>query len=354
MSSILSRFPLYRIDTSQSQVTQALNTATTYLAYSFVALGSKFLSSFRIRISGVTGTLTNISCELQGQDASGNPSGTAIETVTVTSSLPTGATNFTFTFAGTTQFTDGGLYWFVIKNNTPTPASNNFTVLWTTSCMPLTFGLTQTGGGGYGKAHTTDGTTWITPQNQIGGFLIGFTDTTYSGMIVSSLQGDPTNKIYDTREAGLQFTSPAGATMRVVGVSCHIRKVLSPTGNLTVKLYTGNPPSGAITSASSLIPGNVPTSGASFTFWFPEGSVPISIPASTLVTITMKDTAADDASNYYACQGENLLDTSTEALACLPWNGTARQAIYNGSTWSTSTTIVPNMGLILDPTSPFL
>lgn len=342
----------HQFSSSASQYTQALNTATTYQAFSYPKIGTSYFTSFEIRVSAVTGTLTNISLEVQA-DASGVPSNTALETVTVTSSLPTGATNFTFTGAGTTSLTDGAIYWYVLKNNTPTPASNYYSVQYMTghvSSALVSSGATN----GYAKAVSTDGTNWTLGVGGITGTIVGYSDASYDGLAsVNALA--TSDKAYGTHEAGIQWTTPANVKYNVAGVGIYVRKGSSPTGNLTAKLYTGGggatPPTFKATSSTAYAPATVSAAGQVLAFFF---SSPQSIDPSTVVTFTLKDTAADDSSNYYYLMGMSMYDTGATSLSLLPGQGTAVAIGYDGASWSTSTSVIPKVTLILDATTPYL
>ena len=352
MSTVTGRIIVGPVwNASFTQLSSALNTATTYLGYSVQQNATKTIQTVEIYVSAVAGTLTNISCELQA-DSSGSPSGTALETVTVTSGLPTGAGAFTFTFAGTTSMTYGSLYWLVFKNNTPTQASNNYTIQHVHSIWRGFSGETTTTDGGFQRSLTTDGSTWTGRAANSAGFLIGYTDSTYDGIALNNVTSDSTNLVYGTQEVGIQFTAPSQVGYNVVGIGMSLTRNGSPTGNLAAKLWTGGGGASApslLATTQSLAPGQL-TNVNYYIFLF---SSPQVLSPGVVVTVTMNNSAADSSSNCYKAVGWVPFDTSSGSKSTWPFQGTVLEIINNNGTWSTSTGLLPEICLLLDSSTPF-
>jgi len=350
------------LEQAAAQVSLGLTTDTIYVSFNVIGDGTYLKSAEFYGV--VSGTLnTSISCQLQA-DAAGVPSGSSLETSAITSSFPTGSGAITFTFAGTTQMTNGATYHFVLKNGSTTPGTNYVTYYW----LKNYFGPSMIGATGgkppYSALTTTDGSAWTVSSVSTVGFLISYATasggavTHYDGVPAYNRYLDSTNQAYGTNEVGGQFIVPNyGTALRVVGVALNGYRQATPTGNLSVHLWAGSAtPTAPLTIAytTSYAPGQITTANGVMFFLFSAVQV---INPNTIVTVTFFDSATDSSSNCYRAVGFVLFDTGAGALSTLPWGGTAVEAWCTSCTttpsWNTSTTNIVPVSLLLDPAQPF-
>ena len=343
------------ISPSNGSAALNLNAAATWMSFGFVpefGASTKQVSKVRIRLSGVTGTLgaTDLSCDLCA-DSSGVPnSGSPIESRNTVTATPTGVGWVEFTgFTATSTITRGVRYHFVIKNGNGTPASNYPTVAWY-SANTGPFPATAISSWGWSKVHTVDsGTNWTSTlqQNVSGGVRIEYSDGSFEGFPLTTITNTGSAVgVYAAREYGVEFTTPANATVNAIGALFFMSKVGTPTNGVRCRLYTGGTPS--LQATSDVIPvANIGTSAAWVKFTF---SSAISITGGTVVTLVMGTSSGGDSSNYFRGYYAGI-DNDADDKALMPFG--AYRAAYLDSTWSYDDTVCLFGGLILDTSGEY-
>jgi hypothetical protein len=324
----------------------SFNSANAMAAYGFLAKQSKTLSKVLVYVNGVTGTLgaNDIVCDLYSTNTTtGNPNASIQSRNTVTS-VPTGATWVEVT-GFTSSLTAGTYYYLVFRNANGTPASNYWNASWTYSYGgPFIYTTNYTIGKGnsYFVIKSTDGgSTWSTTDGNVAPAMrLEYSDGTFDGL--PALR-DPsvtyeTQGAYGANEIGARITIPSGVSLRVIGIVAWIGKIGSPSGNLTFRIRKseGTP----IDTAA--IPGAL----VALNYFRAYFSSVQTMDAGTW-QVTLKDSATDDASNYFRLSSPYLMQNSAGSQGLFPFGG-FRKAYYNGSTWTYTDTRLFNMGLILD------
>ncbi len=322
---------------------QALNTANTWLAFSFVPDITRTFNEFRFNVSAVAGSLasTDITVDLYS-DSAGKPN-VSIEgpkTVNVTGAGWFTATGFS------TSCTGGTPYWCVIKNVNGTPASNNCTIAWVTGLMPLylaniSYGFnetkTTTGAGGFATATTN-----------ISGPRFGFADG-YMGQPFSTI-GASADLVYGVRESGVVWTSPANSDILVKGIAFTVRSVTgSPVGparfglrvGADAAVYTNSPPNNNPFNTNDVV-----------TLYFSSN---VRVRANTVCRATLADASgnSDTSSNAYKLV-EVTMDSDSNSAALMPFLGTAMKTYTtDGTNFTDTATAIFPFELLLDTDGPF-
>lgn len=345
-----------------------LNAAATWLAYQFVPDQAKALSTARAYLLLKTGTpaTTDCTCDLYS-DSSGVP-GTSLESHAADSVPASG--NWMQWSGFATALTAGAAYWLVFKNANATPASNFPTYQWVASAagavagvMPLGVGQYQLSGGlfGWNKVHTTNsGAAWATGiMNGVGGFRLGFSDSTYAGFPSSgstrpSSSSGTADGSFGKQEAGVRFNLPAGITFNVRGAWMPVVKNGTP-GNLSFKLWQGS----TLLAQTAAVPAANVTSalpGDAYCAYFSSAQAISS--AGNPYRLTFADTtAADTSSNRY----NSFLvswDGDANSQTLKPMAGSLQETVTADNTASppvftdTPTNLFP-FALLLDTGGPF-
>jgi hypothetical protein len=324
----------------------SFNASTSRAAYGFLAKQSKTLSKVLVYVSGVTGTLgaNDIVCDLYSTNTTtGNPNASIQSRNTVTS-VPTGTTWVEVT-GFTSSLTAGTYYYLVFRNANGTPASNYWNASWTYSYGgPFSYTTNYTIGKGnsYFVLKSTDGgSTWSTGDGNVAPAMrLEYSDGTFDGLPALA---DPsatyeTQGAYGANEIGARITIPSGVSLRVIGVVAFTGKIGSPTGNLTFRIRKAE---GTPTDTAA-----IPSALLGNTYFRAYFSTVQTMDAGTW-QVTLKDSAADDASNYFKLTAPYLMHNSAASQGLFPFGG-FRKAYYNGSTWTYTDTRLFCMGLILD------
>lgn len=321
---------------------QGLTTANTYYSMAFVATATKTLSKVRVFISTVTGTLGtgDFRCDIYSDDAStGKPSSSLVSSTTITA-VPTSSSWLEFT--GFSQaLTVGVRYHAVFRNLNASPASNNFTINHAVSGpMELSSGSTSWGWSTYRS--TDAASSWAQLYSRIMGLRLVMSDGTFMGLPVENALEDnsATYAVYQTRELGVRFTSPANAKLNVLGGGLMIRQVTTPTNRARLKLYVG----GTLVATSHTVGG---TSAAInyFSALFPST---VTIDAGSDVRLVIsEDTNSDTSTNRYT-SGYVRWENTAGSLADKPCEGTVQWTYFNGTSWAEVANFVPAFVLILD------
>lgn len=292
-----------------------MSTADYFIAYSVFNRTAKVLSKIRFYASG-TGVVNSVTVELQADDGAGAPSGTALDSATITSFDNTIAWREA-TFTGAVSLTAGATYWLVIKNTTASPGSNYPSVTFGYGMMPPYVNTDASQVRLAKKSTTNAGSSWANQVGTCACYMVGFTDGTWFG--VPAISGGYFNitgvdRAYTGVELGGVGLTPDDVSLNVVGVWAWVRRVLSP-GNLQFKLYAGN----SLLAQSLNVPqAQTSTSAVAVNGFFARNIV---IPPKTLIRLTITSDSGDNASNYYYLSGQTC-DTNYPDNAPSPFNYT--------------------------------
>lgn len=347
---MINRDPLFRqliyptyINATPAINTAAMNSATYFMGFSLITRFAQTFNKFRFYATG-TGTNVTVQVELQADNGAGSPSGTALDTGTLTFSSNTAQWREVSNFSGYT-LTPGQLYWVVVKNITATPASNYPTVTFSYGQMPIWVNTDATQCRFYKKA-TSDGSTWGSAAGTVASIMFGFSDGSWVGSpVVTSayFSTSGVDRAYTGVELGGVMTTPDNVMLNVVGIWGWIRKIGSP-GDLQLKLYLGQ---SLFAQCIDVPAAQTSTSAASISGFF---SRPVVLPPKAKIRIMHTSTAGDNTSNYYYLSGQtydsnypdnapSVVDTYTR-LASGTFTDTAGKC--------------PAMALLLDGANPFL
>lgn len=333
-------FP-FQITTTPGSGTLALNTATTYIAFSLLVRKAVTFNKFRFYSSG-TGTVT-VGVELQADNGSSSPSGTALDSGTITTYPTSGQWRECNNFTGYT-LTPGATYWVVIKNTSATPESNYPTVTFNYGMMPPWVNTDAVQVRNFKKS-TTDGTTWASGVATTAGVLFGFTNGTWMGVAATTggyFYTSGVDRAYSGVEIGAVGLTPDFAYLNVIGIWGWIRRVLNP-GDLQLKLYSGT---SLIGQCIDVPEAQVNTGAAAISGFFPSN---VLVPPKTIFRMTLTATAGDNASNYYYTSGQNC---DTDYPDNMPSNLQETRGV--GGVFTDTAGRVPAMALLLDGNQPFV
>lgn len=337
-------------------VTTALNAAANWLAYSFSPEANKTVNKIRVFASAVGGTLaaSDLTCDIY-TDVAGVPGASLSSTATVTAT-PTGAAWVEFT--GLTQAVTGGTqYWSVLKNLNGTPGTNFPTYLHGASNTGSSSSFAQ-GSMLWGRnkvATVNSGVAWATSvRNNTFGWRIDFSDGTFLGEPCQGVgqAAGASAAVYLTRETGVVFVSPGGASLNVRGIAMCMAKALSPAGNLRFQIYSGTT---LLATTLSIPAANVPTSPFWMQAYFSANQV---IAPGTTVRVTAGTTSGGDVSNSYQ-SSEYTLNNDANSKALFPFGtlanptNVAKKTYFDGSTWTDTDTALLPFALILDSDGEF-
>ncbi len=345
--------------TTQAAATVQLN-ASTWMAMGFVPDRDRTLSTARVYVSAVAGTLgaSDIVCDLYANGGTnGVPSASATESARTPTATINGAGWYTFT-GFSTALTAGQTYWLVFRNVNGTPASNNCTFRQVTGLggdPTLGSPAAQTRNAWGRTVSTNSGGTWGSISGHTG-LRVGYADGTFDGYplhnIAIAAVGDG---VYAARESGVRFTAPPGANLSVVGAALLLaNRTGTPTGQPRFGLWTGDAPvlRGYTAPMPSAVTASMGSRWAALYF-----DAPIVVRAGETVRLTLAETSNADASTNRYNNTEFSADTDADSLPLLPWNGTCQKTYFDGSTWTDSalgTSLFPHALLLADDGfSPF-
>jgi len=283
-----------------------LNSATAAAAYSIIGNG-KTLTGIRLNLSAINGTVngSNVQVSLCG-DTNAAPNATCDNTTTLASgTISAGVKDFTVSKA----LTFGTTYWVVVKNLNSTPTTNYPTIRAITNSTGQWNG-TDVRTHGWRFRTTTDGSTWtVTPLADASGMRFAYSDSTYSGLMLTSQTGPM--KAYGGTSVGALIAAPASGT--ILGLSFYIVKTGTPTGTLSYSIYAGSSTTPLATTYSIPL-GEVYTSGAMIPLYF---SSPVTVVEGTSYHVVISNSAADSSSNCYSLY-TGAMDTDVASLALRP------------------------------------
>lgn len=321
-----------------TQIGKDLNAANNWTCFGFVADSEKTINTLSINVYAIAGTQANLKATVSiYSDTNGYP-GTLIQASNELTNQAAGV----WTFTGlSTAMTFGTRYWFVVKNTAVAPTVDYFSVIYGTPNSVHLAGSAATYGWSATNS-TTGGASWTANAAGASGFVIGFSDGSYAGTPWYTATNS-TFKIYGAREEGFSFTTPAGAYLKIRAVWFATYKYGSPSGASYVKIKYG-----ATTATSN----QIPAANHVYNYMPYIFDSPVIIPQNTSVTITVCDSVADNASNYYGLQYSTLPNLSNQrGLVPFSW---FYVSTTDGSTYTTDNTKVTiSCGFSLDTDGEF-
>jgi hypothetical protein len=329
-------------------VAAALNSATTYAALSFPADAARTLSSCRVYLSAVTGTLatSDLRADLYS-DSAGVP-GTLIQS---SGSASTATAGQFVDFTGfSTALTAGRQYWIVLKNLSASPASNFPTYLRGNAGTLTPMPVLATPGTSFGwnfKSTTNGGTSWLQVTLGVTGLRVGFSDGGYAGGLASS--AGQTNglgfPVFGSRELGAKLTTPAGAALNVAGAAFALSAGNTPSADCRFRLYAGT----TLLATTATLPASEAARGQVWAcLYFPAVQ---QVQPNTVVRAAMGLETNTDTSDKVRLAAF-VLDPDANSLPLMQPYG-ACLTYFNGSAWSDDTGKVPSFALLLDAAAPF-
>jgi hypothetical protein len=328
--------------------TAALNSADTWVAYQFQCPPAGATpSKVMVYCSAEAGTVTSgMTCEIYSNSSGGLPD-SAVDINTGMTADCAASTWLEFT-GFDAALTGGAAYWIVVKNTTGTPGTNYPTLRYYKSQIPYvgsyTAGVAECD---YAVRQTNDaGTGWASASVRYhsGGWRIEYSDGGVQGLPISAVTNASTGTaVYDAREHGALFTTPANAKMRVVGAIFGCNKTGSPTSKYRLRLYKGD----TLVDTTKLIDPVLVATRTSVRAFFATSR---ELDASTAYRIVLgsDDSGTCDSSNYLRCISQTYQDSAASRLL-MPGRGWYQ--CYLSGTWTDTNTECPMIALLLDQDS---
>lgn len=327
----------------------------------------------RVFVTAVTGSplAADQTIEIQG-DTTSAPNGTPITNGTLTTATtPAANTIVDFSPSGTHPVLSAGTqYHMVIKNAT---AATTVTYRYLQAPIPF-FQASPANLGGYGCQTTSNsGTAWAACTNQgVPYFRIDFSNGDHRGIpieaaTIGTASLTANEKLFNSKLIALSFTTYNITSLQPIisGVSCFIKKVGSPTGNLSGTLYSDNGTDiAAVTGGAAgptYIPSQVVSAGGQLAFRF---SSSITLSPNTKYLFAFANSASDTSSNYYYITHNQIADETVDK-SMMPMAGTWRikyctsscTSTGNSANWTLdvngSIATIPLCYLTLDSTTPY-
>ncbi len=255
------------------------------------------------------------------------------------------------TYLQTTGFsyamTAGTTYWIGVRNPNGTPGTNYFALRVNRNQLRSSAGYGSNPANFFFRESVDSGTSW-TNDSYTGSFpfVLEFSDGTYWGVnqgeLMRSADASTTYRVYSSREGGAYFTTPAGPTINVCGVSFNVAKRGTPTGSLRYRLYAGT----TLLDTTASQPVDSITSGSQTIPLFFSAAVALA-PATIHRAVVSETTQSDASSNGFDFSYKENLSSDSNLQALKPWGSTEALTYYDGSSWAQSTTRVVPFELIL-------
>jgi len=311
---------------------QYISSATNYKGMYFVAPWSKTINEVRVYVEGNVGTPTSamkIGIYEVTSRYSATPAITLLESVTVTPVA--GAQDVT---GFTTALTANKAYAVLANNVHATPGSNYFKLFASTYGYWSPF---------LPGPNATSGTALASIASPQLAMRIKFSDTTYYGMALNAASAANTSEtIYSAREVGQMWQCPFDCNVAGLGLTHFVTNVGTPTGNLRLRLYTGNSTRTLVGTTADLW---VLTSGSVMQGFF---SSPVSISKGDYINVMLGETTQSDTSSNRFQVNMIPWENTSESLGLLP-NGNRMVHTTDGTTFTEYPAWqIPGMGLILE------
>ena len=325
--------------------------AASWWALSFVADSARTLSTARLYVSNVTGTLgaSDVTCDLYDSTGTGGAPGSSIETGKLPSAAITAAGWYSFT-GFTTALTAGQQYWLVVKNVNGTPASNFPQMRMIDSLVNGTLlGSSLNRQQWANGTSTNSGTTWS--LGSTGNTLrVGYADGSFDGLCANAVAAAGVGDgVYSARESGVKFTTPPNGVLKVLGLAMFVSaETGTPTGSPRLGLWSGASPS--LLAYTNTIPATA-VGGSQWLYSY-FSSVQTLQPG-TAVRVTLGETTQSDASTNRYNNREFIWDSDSNSLALLPWEGTCVKTYFDGTNWTDTSGSIFAHALLLDTSGEF-
>lgn len=335
--------------------------ATARQAFGFFAPQTGTIDEFCTRIPAKSGTLASTAAlvSMYGSVA-GVPNG-ALDTGT----MDPNSVGFKCTTGLSQAVTVGTQYWFDITNTQASPGSNNFEVVTGPAGVITGNGMATVGStiglGPQSMRSTNNGAAWSAgagPRAGAAPYRVHYSTGEYYGFpaILGEQPGLPTNaadRIYDTREVGNRFTTPAGVAPNVKCVGFEVGDTGTPTGNLRFRLYNGT----TLMATTNELAGSGSNIVAATEVVLCFSAVQNLVASTTYRVVIAESTQSDTSSNAFVPHRVDW-DSDAASLALKPMWGTVQKTICtgscNGGTWTdTNTSYYHGMNLYLDETTPY-
>lgn len=319
----------------------AIDGADDRQAFRFMVNADKTLSSLTVFADSVSGSPTG-GCEIFATGADGNPTGAAL--ADSTTHTPSPIVNGQVSFTGySLALTGGEWYCAVLRNTHATPASNSYR-----SPVPNSGGIPLFGMG-YGALQNWSVMTSTDAGSAWSGLVVGSTNlslvfddaSTVGWPYRGQWNTGATDGVFGAREIGNRLTTPAGATLRAIGITFHTRSITgTPTGSLRgrIRLASDNSLLGTTYDTSPL----VSISGNGRCALHFEDVVEL-LPSTAYDFLVGETTQSDTSGNRYNFEGTTI---PTGGAATLP--GSINKVYFDGTSWAETDTQVVHLGVLLD------
>jgi hypothetical protein len=327
------------------------NAANNWLGLGLLAPpGGKTLNTVRMTVSTITGSLaaTDLTCDVYS-DLPGAPNASLASTNNIGGSPPVVGWN---TWQGLSQvLTAFTQYWLVFKNVNGVPGTNFPQWRYVSNATASPFmerNSTNKNCGFTSVTSTNGGTSWSAISSGVGGFRLGFSDGSFFGMpMTNSTTG--ADHAFGANEVGVKFTSPANCVLAVAGIGFQCEALGAPSGQLRFRIYNGTTLLGTTANLALTVP--TALTGNWLYSYFASDVV---VQPSTVLRVTMSDSAADNTSNCYLTANDCTVDSDANSLPLLPFGGTLMKTTFNGTTWTDTNTSILPFALLLDDAGGFV
>lgn len=312
--------------------------ATRFIGYSFLLSEAKTLSSIRWFVDsidfgpGIPTSQIDIYSDVGGGGLA--PLASVATSTTMTAAFNLDQVWHEHNGFSLSMFT-GVKYWIVVRRNTGNGTFNiqvpvgQLTGAWTQESTEsfFTFNESVNSGTSWGN----DSGTGLFP------FILKFSDGTTFGLPfarkVRALDGSSSdNPVYNNRERGTLFTTPANAKLVVKCLTFQVAKVGNPTGSIRYRMYAGTTLLGTTAQihTSNLVTG---------------GNVPLCFPTALELApntvhraVVGESTQSNTSANRINVTFFQKVDPSAEGQALKPFGAATADTYYGGASWTETTT----------------
>lgn len=289
---------------------RTLNSANAQMAWSFIALDNKTISTVSFLCYSCAGTQASRSLTAAVYSDVNGAVGALVQDGVALTNFTNGILTLTLSFTKVA----GTRYHITVRNTAAVPGTDYCSVAAYTG-----EDLYHAGGGGtggtkwtHGYSYTTDGWSTSSLASGVSGLVIAHTDGTSWGQLFQASAASAF-KIYGTRGEGFVFVNPTGANLNVCGFWMPAYNANSATGNQVGKCRLGS-----TTYSSVTIPlGNCGQYADPQLFLF---STAIVIPPGSTSYFFLTNSATDDATHYFSTGVRVIADIAAHRNT-VPWGG---------------------------------
>lgn len=349
----------FLIPTINNATTFQLNAAANWYDQTFISQTAKTLNTVEVFCSAISGSLGSTD--------------TDISLYTDTAGVPNTQTehhggqctsNASLTVSGfSTALTVGVMNHLVVKNLNGTPASNNFTLVYTTNSTSAYSTPFFSNGNSQGtalwgnfiKTSANSGSTWTTSSSPSMSIILGYSDGTFDGFLISAgtraTSVGTGSRIFGKQEVGAVMSLPIHAKYNVIGIGAVVAKTSTP-GNLQFRLYNGT----TLVDTTVAIPAANITTGSTGDVYrgYFSSTHTVDCTAACSVRLTGQDATSGDTNSTGYNFGTLTIPNEATALSLKPMNGSMKLTLTTDdtvgppATWTDTTTTVIPIWLILD------